>query len=83
MISRQVESASALYQNARACSLVLSVARTVGAALSPTIAVPLVGRAALLNAPFFIAGGLKIVYDLLLYRSFKAVRPPEEVSRWG
>jgi hypothetical protein len=26
---------------------------------------------ALLSAPFFVAGGLKIVYDLLLYRSFK------------
>jgi MFS family permease len=62
---------------------VTGVARTVGAALSPVIAVPLVGSAALLNAPFFIAGGLKIVYDLLLYRGFKAVQPPEEVSRWG
>ena len=78
MISRQVESASALYQNVRACSLVLGVARTVGAALSPTIAVPLVGRAALLNAPFFIAGGLKIVYDMMLYRSFRAIEPLEE-----
>lgn len=31
------------------------------------------------SAPFFIAGGLKIVYDLLLYRSFKGTKPPEEV----
>ena len=29
----------------------------------------------------FIAGGLKIVYDLLLYRRFQALRPPEERSR--
>ena len=28
--------------------------------------------------PFVIAGGLKIVYDLLLYRGFRAARPPEE-----
>jgi hypothetical protein len=28
--------------------------------------------------PFVIAGSLKIVYDLLLYRSFRAIRPPEE-----
>ena len=36
--------------------------------------------AALGGLPFVIAGGLKIVYDLLLYRSFRAVRPPEEVT---
>jgi hypothetical protein len=28
--------------------------------------------------PFFLSGGIKIVYDLLLYRSFKAIKPPEE-----
>jgi hypothetical protein len=28
--------------------------------------------------PFFLAGGLKIVYDLLLYRAFRSVRPAEE-----
>ena len=27
---------------------------------------------------FFIAGTLKILYDLLLFRAFRAVRPPEE-----
>jgi hypothetical protein len=33
---------------------------------------------ALLSAPFFLSGGLKIVYDLLLYRSFRRLKPPEE-----
>lgn len=28
--------------------------------------------------PFFLAGGLKIAYDLLIYRSFRALKPPEE-----
>jgi hypothetical protein len=28
--------------------------------------------------PFVIAGSLKIAYDLLLYRGFRAHRPPEE-----
>jgi hypothetical protein len=28
--------------------------------------------------PFYIAGGLKIVYDLLLYREFISTKPPEE-----
>jgi hypothetical protein len=28
--------------------------------------------------PFYIAGGLKIVYDLLVFRTFRTVKPPEE-----
>jgi hypothetical protein len=28
--------------------------------------------------PFFLCGGLKIVYDLLLFREFRAVKPPED-----
>ena len=28
--------------------------------------------------PFFIAGALKIVYDLMLYRGFVTIQPPEE-----
>jgi len=27
---------------------------------------------------FFVAGGLKIVYDLLLLAAFRRVKPPEE-----
>jgi hypothetical protein len=30
--------------------------------------------------PFFIAGTLKIAYDLLLFRAFRALKPPEEVT---
>jgi MFS family permease len=30
------------------------------------------------SAPLVIGGGLKISYDLILYRSFRTVRPPEE-----
>lgn len=48
------------------------VARTTGAALSPMLAGHLLAIPALAGAPFFIAGGLKILYDLLLYRSFQA-----------
>ena len=29
---------------------------------------------------FFIAGTLKIAYDLVLYREFRAIRPPEEAD---
>jgi len=28
--------------------------------------------------PFFIAGALKILYDLLRYKEFVTIRPPEE-----
>jgi len=54
------------------------VARTTGAALSPLFAGFLFGRPSLISTPFFIAGTLKIAYDLLLYRSFRRLRPPEE-----
>ncbi|HYC70882.1 MAG TPA: MFS transporter [Opitutaceae bacterium] len=57
---------------------VTGTARQLGAALAPVVAGPLVGSAAFAAAPFFISGGLKIAYDLLLWRSFRAVRPPEE-----
>ena len=54
------------------------VARTTGAAISPLLAGLLFARPALINAPFFIAGALKSIYDLLLYFSFRKIRPPEE-----
>jgi MFS family permease len=57
---------------------VTGIARSLGVAAAPLIAGPLFATAALASAPFVISGGLKIVYDLLLYRSFRRVRPPEE-----
>ncbi|OFV86530.1 MAG: MFS transporter [Acidobacteria bacterium RBG_16_68_9] len=54
------------------------VARTIGTSFAPLIATPLLANPALLSVPFFLSGGLKIVYDLLLYRSFRALKPPEE-----
>ncbi len=59
---------------------ITGIARTTGASLSPVITGPLLANAALLNLPFFLSGGLKILYDLMLYRSFKALKPPEEKS---
>ncbi len=57
---------------------ITGVARTTGAALSPVFAGLLFARPSLINLPFFIAGGLKIAYDLLLYRAFVRVQPPDE-----
>jgi MFS family permease len=59
---------------------VTGIARTTGAAISPSISSVLVASAGYAALPFFLAGGLKIAYDLLLYREFRAVRPPEERS---
>jgi len=63
-----------------AASGITGVARTTGAALSPLFAGMLFGQPSLISVPFFIAGSLKIAYDLLLFRAFRAVRPPEEVT---
>ena len=59
---------------------VTGVARTTGSAISPLFVGFLFARPALINLPFFIAGGLKIIYDLLLYRAFIKLPPPEELK---
>jgi MFS family permease len=61
-----------------AASGVTTIARSVGAAISPSLTGIFLSVPFLLSAPFFLSGGLKIFYDLLLYRSFHALRPPEE-----
>jgi len=62
-----------------AASGVTTIARSVGAALSPSIAGALLG-ASLISVPFFISGGLKIIYDLAILFSFRAIKPLEEKS---
>lgn len=57
---------------------VTSIARSVGATLSPAITGQLLAVPGLIGVPFIIAGGLKIVYDLLVWKGFRAVKPPEE-----
>lgn len=62
-----------------AASGITTIARSVGASLSPSLAGVLLSTP-FIAAPFYIAGGLKIVYDLALYRSFITMKPPEENS---
>lgn len=57
---------------------VTGIARSVGASLAPVLTGVFLANPALFSLPFFLCGGLKLVYDLALYRSFKAVKPPEE-----
>jgi MFS family permease len=57
---------------------VTGIARTVGSSLAPLLAGPLYAVPALAGVPFLVCGGLKIAYDLLLWRAFSKVPPPEE-----
>jgi MFS family permease len=50
---------------------VTGIARTTGASVAPVIAGPMLAVPALAGLPFIVSGGLKILYDLLLYRSFR------------
>jgi MFS family permease len=54
------------------------VARTTGAAISPLLAGFLFAKPSFISAPFFIAGALKILYDLLLYKKFVSIPAVEE-----
>lgn len=54
---------------------IAGVARTVGASISPIIAAPLLAYTTFMNFPFFLAGGIKIIYDVLLYLGFTSIKP--------
>jgi MFS family permease len=56
---------------------VTGIARSIGAAISPVFTGAFLGNPALLGATFFAAGGLKVIYDVLLYRSFRGVAGPK------
>ncbi len=57
---------------------VAGVARSTGAAISPLLAGWFLAHPWSCDWIFYAAGGLKIVYDVLLYRGFVKIRPPEE-----
>jgi MFS family permease len=59
---------------------ITGVARTTGAAISPLFVGFMFARTSWINVPFFLAGTLKILYDLLLYREFVSIPPVEERS---
>jgi len=62
-----------------AAASVTSVPRSLASAVSPIIAGYLLGVSTF-GWPLVIAGGVKIVYDLLLLANFRSVPPPEEAS---
>ena len=61
-----------------AASGITGVARSVGASISPVLTGFFLAHPSLISMPFFLAGGLKIIYDLSLYSMFQKVKPPEE-----
>ena len=58
---------------------ITNVARMAGTAVSPTLT-GIAFASAALGAPFVAAGVLKIAYDLSMWRTFRGVRPPEEIA---
>jgi MFS family permease len=63
-----------------AASGVTTIARSIGSAISPSLTGIFLGIPALVSMPFFLSGGLKILYDLALWRTFRAIKPPEEAK---
>ena len=54
-----------------AASGVSTISRSVGAAISPSLCGMLLANQLLINFPFFLAGGLKIIYDFWIYFGFR------------
>lgn len=57
-----------------------AIPRSLASAASPIVAGSLLAASSF-GWPLIVAGGLKIVYDLLLLGMFRKVRPPEELGK--
>ena len=62
---------------------ITNIVRSVGASLGPFLAGLLYNNKTTISYPFYIAGLLKIIYDLLLLHSFKSIKPPEELVNFN
>lgn len=60
---------------------ITTTAKQLGTALGPLVAGLVLRAAALTGLPFYLGGGIKVIYDLLLWRAFRQHRPPEERER--
>lgn len=60
-----------------AAASVTNIARNVAQAITPVVAGSAM-QVAGLGVPFLLGGGLKIVYDMMLFLMFRHIRPPEE-----
>jgi len=55
-----------------------NVSRSVAQSVSPSLAGYAIA-AVWIGSPLVAAGALKLAYDLLIYRSFRKIKPPEEI----
>jgi predicted MFS family arabinose efflux permease len=60
---------------------ITNVVRSIGGSTGPYLAGLLYSSPRYAAYPWLIAGGLKILYDLLLLYNMRSVRPPEEVAK--
>ncbi len=63
-----------------AASGLTSISRNTAQAISPSITGYILQFLSL-SAPFFVAGGLKIAYDIALYLNFRKLKAPEEKDK--
>ena len=76
--SRQSYVAAVVLRNERTfASGLTNLARNLFWAVGSSVA-GLVMQNLALSAPLVIGGGMKVTYDLVLYRAFRKLRPPEE-----
>ncbi|MBY3473617.1 MFS transporter [Rhizobium laguerreae] len=59
---------------------ITNVARAAASAISPVISTAAFASASL-GLPFVVAGAMKIGYDLIIWQTFRNVRPKEEIER--
>lgn len=60
---------------------ITGVARTIGSSVALLFTGLLLSDNTLLSVPFFIAGGVKIIYDILLFASFRSHEPEDHPAR--
>jgi predicted MFS family arabinose efflux permease len=76
--TRQTYTMTVVSEDERSAAAGIStISRSIGASVSPSICGMLLANPLLLSFPFFLAGGLKIIYDLWLYASLRKVEARE------
>jgi MFS family permease len=77
--TRQAYVVSVVHPDERsAASGITGVARTIGQSMALFLTGFLIGSDQTIGLIFIIAGSIKIIYDVLIYFNFKAVRPLED-----
>jgi predicted MFS family arabinose efflux permease len=62
---------------------ITNISRNISQALSPSLAGYIIQSLSLFFAPFLIGGVLKVIYDIVLYFSFRNIKPQQEEEDGG